>query len=148
MKSCLKNKHSGSERRRHRKQQVCFGEVQFQEYPLIMGDNPHCTGAPLQLDWICTYEEFLDIDFYEYTRDPRRSKKQLHMPAVDREIYLLTQGYSMEEILEAGDRGMRIRKARVASFQNKKWDRFHVVMESARQAFSTSMQHTVSAKTA
>ena len=88
-KSCLKDSRShgdNDQRRRHRSQQVCFGEVQILEYPLILGDNPYCQGAPLQLDWKPTREDFLDIDFYEYTREPRRSKKQLHMAAGEREM--------------------------------------------------------------
>lgn len=145
LKSCLKK--SDASPRQRRSKLLCFGEVSFQEYPMILGDNPYCQGAPLQLDW--TPQSFIevDIDFYEFTRDKRRTKKQLHLGTVDREIYLLSLGYSMNELIAAGDRGLVVRKQRAASFQNKKWDRFNVVLESAKSALQSNHK-IVSAKTA
>ena len=132
---------------RRAQQQLCFGDVKIREFPLIMGDNPHCVGAPLQLNWTPSNESCLDIDMYEYTRSPRRSKKKMHMAGVDREIYLLSIGYSMNEIINASEMGKKIRKERLSSFQNKKWDRFNVVLESAKEKLAPRT-HIVSAKTA
>ncbi|CAB9531746.1 expressed unknown protein [Seminavis robusta] len=143
--SAMKSNNSEDRRRRR----VCFGDLEIHEFPLIMGDNPHCDGAPLQLSWKPSNESVVDIDFYEYTRDPRRSKKKMHMAGVDREIYLLSIGYSLDEVLDCAEKGKKTRKERYSSFQNKKWDRFHVVMESAREKLRPGAQHhIVSAKTA
>ena len=124
---------SAESRHRRRKQNLQFGDLEIREFPLVMGDNPHCEGAPLQLSWKPCNESVVDVDFYEFTRDPRRSKKKMHMVGVDREIYLLSVGYSMNEIIAAGEKGRKVRKERYNSFHNKKWDRFHVVMESAKE---------------
>jgi hypothetical protein len=148
LKSCLKSSNTAltCDSSQHSKKEVLFGEVRIMEHPLVLGDNPYCQGAPLQLDWKATNETRVDVDFYEYTRKPRRSKKRMHLDRVKREIYLLSLGYSITEIIDAGEKGLKIRKERYSSFQNKKWDRFHVIFESAKHALSH--QHTVSAKTA
>jgi hypothetical protein len=31
--------------------QVTFGDLTIQEYPIILGDNPACTGCPITIDW-------------------------------------------------------------------------------------------------
>ena len=128
---------------------VYFGDVQIHEFPLIMGDNPYCRGAPLQLGWKPTKSETIDIDIYEFTHGPRRSKKKFHMADVDREIYLLSIGYGLEDIIDVCEQGRKIRKDRYNSFHAKKWDRFRVVMESAKEKLTpANKQNVVSAKTA
>lgn len=141
--------NSGESKRRRRKQKVCFADLYIREFPLILGDNPYCVGAPLQLSWKASNETVLDIDFFEFTRDPRRGKKKMHIAGVERELYLLSIGHNLSEIVEASEKGKKVRKERFSSFHNKKWDRFHVVMESAKEKLTHSFsQHTVSAKTA
>ena len=152
-----------SSRNRRLHKHVCFGTVQIHEFPMILGDNPYCQGAPLQLDWNPTHTETMDIDIYEYLyskqlqlsassssshrRPKNRKKKSFHMSDVERELYLLSTGYSMTDIVEACEQGRKIRKDRYNSFHGKKWDRFRVVMESAK---SKLIPHTnvVSAKMA
>lgn len=127
---------------------VYFGDISISEYPLIMGDNPNCTGVPLQLAWKPSKTEIMDIDLYEYARDPRRTKRMFHMTDVDREIYLLSQGYGMNDIIDTCEQGRKIRKERYNSFHGKKWDRFRVVMESAKQTLTLESRRSVSATTA
>jgi hypothetical protein len=149
MKTADPNSDESKRRRRHQK--LCFADLFIREYPLILGDNPYCVGAPLQLSWKPSLETVVDIDFYEFTRDARRGRKKMHLAGVDREVYLLSIGYSISEIIEASEMGKKVRKERYNSFQNKKWDRFHVVMESAKEKLTPSFsqnQHTVIAKTA
>jgi hypothetical protein len=31
--------------------QVTFGDLTIIEYPIILGDNPACTGCPITIDW-------------------------------------------------------------------------------------------------
>ena len=31
--------------------QVTFGDLTIREFPIIMGDNPACTGCPITMDW-------------------------------------------------------------------------------------------------
>ena len=156
-----------SSRNRRRHKHVCFGDVHINEFPMILGDNPYCQGAPLQLDWTSTHSDTMNIDIYEYlhskqsqltaasssshhrpgTKKKKHKKKSFHMSDVKRELYLLSTGYSIHDIVEACEQGRKIRKDRYNSFHGKKWDRFRVVMESAK---SKLMPHNnvVSAKTA
>ena len=135
------------------RERVYFRDVEILEFPLILGDNPHCQGAPLQLAWKATGREVIDIDFYEYTHKAThgRSKKHFHMADVEREIYLLSIGYDMNAIMDVCEQGKKIRKDRYNSFHAKKWDRFRVVMESAKEKLtlpSSKDQNVVSAMTA
>lgn len=70
------------------------------------------------------------------------------MTDVERELYLLSKGYNLSEIVESVQQGERIRQQRYNSFHGKKWDRFRVVVESAKERFVPNQKNLVSAKTA
>lgn len=81
---------------------VGFGRLDIIEFPQILGDNPAChTGAPLTLDWKPMERSTMPVDFYEFTRDPRRSKKELLNDKDERLQHLLNSGYQMDEIAMA-----------------------------------------------
>ena len=40
-------------------------------------------------------------------------------------------GYNINQILAASEEAMKIREERLASFHNKKWDGFNIVVEKA-----------------
>ena len=113
----------------------------------------------------------MDLDMYEYLRNSNsrnqqcrsggngssaknknnRKKKKFHMSEGQRQLYLLSAGYSMNDIMEVCEQGRKIRKDRYNSFHGKKWDRFRVVMESAKSKLMPAPPITtnvVSAKTA
>ena len=59
------------------------------------------------------------------------------------------KGYGLEDIIDVCEQGRKIRKDRYNSFHAKKWDRFRVVMESAKEKLTpANKQNVVSAKTA
>jgi len=155
MKSCLKqpivedgSESSGTTTNSASKLKsfVGFGDVHVYQFPLTLGDNPHCEGAPTTLDWTPSETATYDLDLYEYSRPQgsstgnsgRRKKSDFRIPHVEREIYLLSLGFSMNDILLATEQGRKVRKERYQSFHNKKWDRFNTVLESARKKFQVS----------
>jgi len=140
-----------------------FGDVEIREFPSILGDNPFCEGAPLQLAWKPIHKQIMQLDLYEYakhrvqnatqrhhTNHKKKAKKRSnwHMTDVERELYLLSKGYNLSEIVESVQQGERIRQQRYNSFHGKKWDRFRVVVESAKERFVPNQKNLVSAKTA
>ena len=137
VKSALKQANNGEES--NNKVKVYFGDVHIREFPLILGDNPMPVGAPLTLDWTPVDETVLDLDFYEFTRDRRRPKRKLKIPASERELYLLRLGYGINKILEVSEQGREIREQRAASLQSKKWDKFNLVFESARAGMKNAV---------
>lgn len=65
---------------------VKFDQVFIHEFPIIMGDNPAVSrGAPLTIDWKPMTHDVLDIDIYEYLREPeRRHRKRMIVSASKR----------------------------------------------------------------
>ena len=47
-------------------------------------------------------------------------------------------GYKINEILAATEEASKIREERVASFQNKKWDGFNIVVEIRPKYYHSS----------
>jgi hypothetical protein len=80
---------------------------------------------------------------FEFTRKRRRKRgKKLMIPAVEREVLLLSLGYKMHHILDAAERTIKSRRDRINSFHNKRWDRFHGAFESAKTALFKSLSPT------
>ena len=130
LKSALRKQPMSEERREN--QMLDFGDVQVFEFPMILGDNPYCEGAPLQLAWFPTHQEVLDVDYYEIARE--QTPKQRKFSALEREVFLLALGYTADEIVDASEAGRKTRQQRLSSLPGKKWDRFKRVMERFKLA--------------
>mmetsp|Transcript_26094 Transcript_26094/g.57485 ORF Transcript_26094/g.57485 Transcript_26094/m.57485 type:complete len:86 (+) Transcript_26094:113-370(+) len=58
---------------------VSFGDVTITDYPIIMGDNPACSGVPITIDWEPMGTHTRNLELYEYTRKQRRhGRKKTH----------------------------------------------------------------------
>jgi len=67
-------------------------------FPLEMGDNPAVSeGAPITMGWKPTERSTMDLTVYEYARkkEKRHRGKKLMIPAVEREIMLLSNGFPL-----------------------------------------------------
>lgn len=74
---------------------VSFSDVQVQEYPLVLGDNPSCSeGLPLSLGWVPSNSYTLQLDQYEDNRPERRTFREMKMTAVVRKNILLENSTS------------------------------------------------------
>lgn len=54
---------------------VSFGSLTVTEYPIVLGDNPACTGCPISIDWTPINRYSCDIDLYEQFRRLGRSRR-------------------------------------------------------------------------
>ena len=89
-------------RRRRSKQtgfRVRFSTVEFQEYPIILGDNPAVSsGPPLTIDWTPMSKKSVPLEDYERMRSQRRSAGQMSIPQTIRRELLLDLGFTLSEI--------------------------------------------------
>ncbi|CAB9506312.1 expressed unknown protein [Seminavis robusta] len=118
---------------------VSFNSVEIISFPITLGDNPGLSeGAPLTIGWKPTNRTVEDFHVYEYAKKGRKRRrgKKLMIPAVEREVLLLSLGFKMQDILKASELGEKARKERLKSFHNSKtWDRFSGVLETAKTKF-------------
>ena len=63
---------------------VAFGDVTILEFPIILGDNPGCSGgAPITIGWKpCGMPETHDVDMYEYMVKKEKSDFRFSLLAV------------------------------------------------------------------
>lgn len=114
--------------------EVCFGDLTFYEFHSIMGDNPAVSdGSPLTLDWKHESQTTLPIDIHEFVKQsrPRRRRKELRLPSAARDTYLLSEGYTLEEILKNAESIKLIQEQRRASMKGTSWDRFKKAVDKA-----------------
>lgn len=82
------------------KRRVSFGQMEILEFPSLLGDNPSVkSGAPLTMDWKPVRKSIKQVDLVPDKRGPHRSPRALS-PS-ERELLLLSKGYTMLEIQEA-----------------------------------------------
>merc|ERR1711935_918175 len=80
---------------------VTFGDLTIIEYPIILGDNPACTGCPITIDWEPIGKHTRNLELYEYTRtQSRQSRRKLVIPVQKRSQMLLDAGYTQDQIVK------------------------------------------------
>jgi hypothetical protein len=93
---------------------VRFHVIQVRAYEQTIGDNPSVSyGPPISLDW--EYEELepVDLEVYEATRGPRRTKRQMMLNYYNRRNILTWRcGFSEEELKLAQKEANKIKRAR------------------------------------
>lgn len=86
-----KNKHQRT------KSSVAFGTVCIRSYAQTLGDNPSVSyGPPISLDWEYEEHDAIQLDYYEDSRPPRRSVRQMILNYYHRKN-LLTWKYGVSE---------------------------------------------------
>lgn len=101
---------------------VCFDSLTIYEFPNLLGDNPGVNdGAPLTIAWKHTRVETYNLDYYEYLRKsiPTRSRREMVLDAGTRGSFLLGEGYSLKQILEAAEEVEMIQASRRANMKGK-----------------------------
>lgn len=85
-RSAVKRKVTHSNERR-----VSFAALQIREYNQVLGDHPCCSsGPPISLGWDHVNTRRVDINEYERTRSPRRTRRQLKMRSDERRNILVS----------------------------------------------------------
>lgn len=122
-KSILKNSVSKSESK-EMKRVTSFSHLEIREYNLALGDNPGGKdGPPISLDWnYCPKSTIrVDIDRYEESRPPRRTRHEMYMPGSLRMWTLMKEmGYTLREIQDASNLAASVRKKREKSIKYEK----------------------------
>lgn len=97
---------------------VSFDKVDIKEFPMTLGDHPSAaSGPPVALDWEkIERERLLDLNEYEASRSPRRSRKQLKLSLRDRKGILQRQ-FSVDEVNKAWQEARAIREQRRETIQ-------------------------------
>ena len=105
---------------------MVFGDLTIYEFQSVLGDNPTADGAPLMLAWRHESKRTLPVEIHEYMCQsrPRRRRKDLRMPSAARDTYLLSEGYSLDEILKAAEANRLVQEQRRTSMKGTSWDRF------------------------
>jgi len=104
---------------------VIFDEVTVREYPQILGDNPAVTiGAPVSIGWKYQNEYTTKVNFFEYTRSHirRTSKRKLVISSKKRVKYLLSIGYTLEDIGDAITKANEVKSQRTDSLKASGWN--------------------------
>lgn len=119
---------------------VQFKEVDIREFKMTLGNHPSATsGPPVMIDWDSRPEKtVVDLETYEKTRRPRRSRRQLKLSLQQRHNILVKEnGFTFEEVKGAWQESLEIRKQRKETLERglalMKWDE---VWESTCRKFS------------
>jgi len=68
---------------------VTFTDIHIREYTQVLGDHPCCSlGPPVSLGWEYRTCANVSLDYYEVTRVPRRSRRDLRLSWEDRRSIL------------------------------------------------------------
>lgn len=122
------------------KRVTSFSTIEIREYDVTLGDNPGGrSGPPLSLDW--KYNKHLtqvvDVDRYEETRPPRRSRIEMHMGSSVRSYILMREkGYSITDIKKAARSAADIRKKRDST--TKKIVQREIIKEKVKKIWNIS----------
>jgi hypothetical protein len=104
----------------------------IREYPVILGDHPSVSsGAPLTLGWEYLEQSTRNLELYEYTRQRRRTRRQLAIPVDVRGQILLKMGYTIEELANATMEVEDVKRQRAESMRSSNMmDRTKLVLTS------------------
>lgn len=117
--------------------QVRFGDLTIAEYPIILGDNPSCTGAPITIGWQPMETYTRNLELYEYTRMQRRyGRKKLVIPVQTRSQMLLDAGYTEEQIIKRALSVAAIKTQREESLNEPQQNGFNKFSSNIRKGFS------------
>lgn len=113
-----------------------FDKVFIYEFPLTLGDNPAVReGCPVALGSKCIHKTVVDMDSFEKSRRPgshkRRRPRDLYIPVYDRATLLISQGFSLEKIVQTVLEVERIKKSRHECLKLNGWQKFNYVIDSA-----------------
>lgn len=114
---------------------ISFDKVFVYEFALALGDNPAVReGCPIALGRKCIHQTVIDMDSFEQSRRcgrKRRRAKDLYIPVQDRAALLMSQGYTLEKIVETVLEVEKIKKSRQECMKLNGWQKFKCATDSA-----------------
>lgn len=130
---------------------TAFDKVFIYEFPLTLGDNPAVReGCPVALGSECIHKTVLDMEYFEQSRRPsihkRRRGKDLYIPVYDRAALLMSQGFSLEKIVQTVLEVERIKKSRQECMKLNGWQKLNYAIDSAGKSIIRKFTNGNSAK--
>mmetsp|Transcript_19775 Transcript_19775/g.24939 ORF Transcript_19775/g.24939 Transcript_19775/m.24939 type:complete len:145 (+) Transcript_19775:193-627(+) len=100
-----------------RSPKVAFSYVEVRSFPIILGDNPACSGSgpPLEIDWNPVGSRKVQIDEYEHEKRTRgiKNAEELKIGGFFRHVLLRRSGmFTNEEILSRMEEMEKVRRQR------------------------------------
>ena len=113
-----------------------FDKVFIYEFSLTLGDNPAVReGCPVALSKECIDRSVIDVETFEQNRRPsihkRRRGKDLYIPVYDRAALLMSQGFTLEQIVETVLEVEKIKKSRNECMKLNGWQKLNCAIDSA-----------------
>lgn len=113
-----------------------FDKVFIYEFPLTLGDNPAVReGCPVALGNKCVNKTVLDVQSFEESRRPninkRRRGKDLYIPVYDRAALLMSQGFTLEKIVQTVLEVEKVKKSRQECLKLNGWQKLNYAIDSA-----------------
>eukprot|EP00541_Cyclophora_tenuis_P005529 CAMPEP_0116569110 /NCGR_PEP_ID=MMETSP0397-20121206/16104_1 /TAXON_ID=216820 /ORGANISM="Cyclophora tenuis, Strain ECT3854" /LENGTH=459 /DNA_ID=CAMNT_0004096623 /DNA_START=87 /DNA_END=1466 /DNA_ORIENTATION=+ len=121
-------------KRHHQKAKgrVSFGDVRLRVYERVLGVNPSCTsGPPLDLGWRYQIERRCPVDFYEANKPTPRSPSELVICREERELILLSLGYTRRQLANAVRMTIRSKNQRRQTVHNLATAGMEEIVENA-----------------
>jgi len=113
-----------------------FDKVFIHEFSVTIGNNPAVReGCPISLGNKCIHTTVLDLECYERSRRPsinkRRRGKELYIPVYDRAALLMSQGITLEKIVETVLEIEEIKKSRQECMKLNGWQKLNYAIDIA-----------------
>uniref|UniRef100_A0A7S4AY11 Uncharacterized protein n=1 Tax=Pseudo-nitzschia australis TaxID=44445 RepID=A0A7S4AY11_9STRA len=113
-----------------------FDKVFVYEFPLTLGDNPAVReGCPVALGTKCVHTTVVDLKAFENSRRSgtrnRRKAKDLYIPVFDRATILMSQGFTLEKIVQTVLEIEKIKKSRQECMKLNGWQKLNDAIDSA-----------------
>jgi hypothetical protein len=114
---------------------VAFTDIEFREYPIIVGDSPSTlVGIPITIGWEHVNKFEVTVDEYESIKPEARGMAELRVPSAVREDMLKNLGFTLQE----RQRGMKAatigRKQRKFTDKAYNFLKLQESLETARRA--------------
>ena len=131
----ISESHCSSPDRRDTKT-TTFDKVFIYEFSLTLGDNPAVReGCPIALGKKCIQKTVLDMESFEQSKRPKFQKrkrgKDLYIPVYDRAALLMSQGFTLEKIVETVLEVEKIKKSRQECMKLNGWQKLNYAIDSA-----------------
>jgi hypothetical protein len=83
------------------KQNVSFHQIEINQFPIKIGDNPWANGMVCRwfklVGWLPDQTDVLDLEWYESSKTERRDRHEFHMPAEIRQALLFLNGAKTQQ---------------------------------------------------
>ena len=128
----LKNVDKEKTKKKRRKKNVSFSNLEIREHSIIYGDHPYASSLPISLGWEHSPQStIVEIDTYEQTREgQRRSGSNIRLTYFERKNLLKRiAGMTEDDILNAerSNDEEKVTEIRNGSYQIRRVDRVSII---------------------